>query len=357
MTTFRPNQFRALKTPGEYREGRWRSFEPRDPVPKTLRGREHRLRPGLTFTPYANPTPCNAHCSFCSEELLRNDAHRLTAQTIIGDHDQYFAGLHRAWTELAGFEMGLSLSGLEATSHPAWLLRLLALVRTHGAIFPSRVLYTNGSGLVNDGRLIPALVESEFTGVELSRAHFDARLNHLVMRFDRGQAIREASQFTRVVTEVIAAGLALKLVCIVNELAVSKLEHVERYVDQARELGVTRVVFRALSELGDLYVDNKTTRWIASKRVSVRAMAEAIFPNDGTLRPGWEFVGVTSGYYYSNEIYVRRGVEVVFESSSYVAHDDGVKSGVLQKLVFHSNGDLCGDWVPNAQVIGNYFTP
>ena len=26
-----------------------------------------------------------------------------------------------------------------------------------------------------------------------------------------------------------------------------------------------------------------------------------------------------------------------------------------QKLVFHSSGDLCGDWVPDAQLIENYF--
>jgi hypothetical protein len=87
----------------------------------------------------------------------------------------------------------------------------------------------------------------------------------------------------------------------------------------------------------------------------VRALAEQIFPTHGAIRDGWEFIGVTSGYYYSNELYRRGGVEVVFEAASYVAHDDGVKSGVLQKLVFHSTGELCGDWVPNAQVIGNYF--
>lgn len=353
--TFRPNQFRALTSPGEYRDGQWRSFEPRAPVEWTLLGRKVLLRPGLTFTPYANPTPCNAHCSFCSEELLRVDANRLTAKTLIGDHARYFAGLDRAWSELAGFEMGLSLSGLEATSHPEWMLRLLALVRRHAATFPSRVLYTNGSGLANDARLIPALVESGFTGVELSRAHFDEKVNHLVMRFDRDEAIRSREVFATTVRRILDAGLSLKLVCIANTLAVSNLEHVENYLDEAHALGVKRVVFRALSELGDRYVENKTTRWLDAHRVSVRALAEAVFPEHGELRPGWEFVGVTSGYYYSNEVYRRGEVEVVFESASYVAHDDVVKSGVFQKLVFHSNGDLCGDWVPNAQVIGNYF--
>ena len=351
--TFAPNQFREVREPGEYREGRWRSFEPRAPIEWTLRGHRVLLRPGLTFTPYANPTACNAHCSFCSEELLRVDASRLTAKTLIGDFDRYFAGLDRAWSELRGFEMGLSLSGLEATSDSRWLLRLLALVKRHDELFPSRVLYTNGSGLAKDAALIDAL--SGFTGIELSRAHFDEKLNHLVMRFDRDEPIRETRVFGETVSKILNARVPLKLVCIANAQGVSTLKAVERYVDEARELGVKRVVFRSLSELGDIYADNKTSRWIAKNHVSVRALAEQIFPTHGSIRDGWEFVGVTSGYYYSNELYRRGGVEVVFEAASYVAHDDGVKSGVLQKLVFHSTGDLCGDWVPNAQVIGNYF--
>ncbi len=62
-------------------------------------------------------------------------------------------------------------------------------------------------------------------------------------------------------------------------------------------------------------------------------------------------------YYDSNEVYERRGVGVVLEGSSDVARHDGVRPGVLQKRVFHSRGDLCGDWVPDAQVVGNDFDP
>ena len=360
MTAFRPNQFRdaaQLNGPGEWREGRWRTFEPQPSRPWMIRGREVMLRPGLTFTPYANPRPCNAHCSFCSEELLRDDATHLTAQRVIEDHDRYFAGLARAWTELDGFPMGLSLSGLEATADPVWMLRLLELVQRHDALFPSRVLYTNGSGLCSDERLTPALVSARFTGVELSRAHPDERINHLVMRFDRGEAIRLQDAFERTVTRVLDAGLSLKLVCILNAQGVSSFEQVEAYVAMAARLGVQRVVFRALSELGGRYVENRTTRWIDRHRVDVRPLLDALFPEEGTTRAGWTFVGMTAGYYYFNEIYLRSGVEVTFEAASYVAHDDAVKSGVVQKLVFHSNGDLCGDWVPNAQVLGNYFAP
>jgi hypothetical protein len=356
--TFRPNQFRdasVVREPGEYREGRWRTFEPRAPVEWTLRGRRVLLRPGLTFTPYANPTACNAHCSFCSEALLRVDAERLTAKTLIGDFEVWFAGLERAWNELEGFEFGLSLSGLEATSHPEWLLRLCALVERHALAL--KVLYTNGSGLAEDARLVPALVRAKFDRVELSRCHFDERKNHLVMRFGRGVAIRERACFEATVRRVLDAGLALTLVCVVNGQGVATVEEVEAYLEDAGRLGVTRVVFRGLSELGGLYRANPHTRWIEQHRVPIRGLLEGIWPSDGALRAGWSFEGVTSGYYYANEVYRRGGVEVVLEGASYAAHLDGVQSPVVQKLVFHSTGDLCGDWVPNSQVLGNYFSP
>jgi MoaA/NifB/PqqE/SkfB family radical SAM enzyme len=268
-----PNQFRRaedITAPGELREGRWHAFEPAPPVTRVLRGRPFQLRPGLTFTPYANPVACNAHCSFCSEELLRHDAERLTAKLIIPDRDAWFDALDAAWRELAGFPMGLSLSGLEATAHPEWMLRLLSLLRRHDALFPLRVLYTNGSGLFADQRLITGLVESRFDRVELSRCHFDERVNHRVMRFDQGVGVRARAAFDETVRRVLAAGLTLKLVCILNTQATSTLDDVERYLDAAEGLGVKQVVFRSLSELGDRYVESRETRWIQRHRAPTR---------------------------------------------------------------------------------------
>lgn len=365
---FRPNLFRRTADatdPGEYRDGRWRTFLPREPVERVLRGRTVRLRPGLTFTPYANPTACNARCAFCSEELLRIDASRLSAKRVITDDAQYFAGLDRAWQELAGVDMGLSLSGLEATSRPDWLLQLLGLLGRHPGLFQERVLYTNGSGLCTDARLIPALAAAGFDRAELSRCHFDAARNQRIMRFRRGEPIHTAAAFADTVRRMIGGGLPVRLVCIMSREGVDSVADIEAYLDQAAALGVRRVVFRALSELGDIYHENRETRWIAANRTDLRARMEEILPSgpDGAarIRDGWRLLGMTSGYYYYNEVYERGGVETVIEGSSYVAHNEAVNGAgsdglaVMQKLVFHSSGDLCGDWVPDAQLIGNYF--
>ena len=130
---------------------------------------------------------------------------------------------------------------------------------------------------------------------------------------------------------------------------------IERYIAQAADLGVGQIVFRELSQLGDAYLENRFTRWIAENRVDVRRLMHEIQPERGQLRPGWEFIGATSGYYYYNEVYRCRGVTVRLEVSSYIAHQDSAQTGVLQKLVFHSTGDLCGDWVPSALKVGNYY--
>jgi MoaA/NifB/PqqE/SkfB family radical SAM enzyme len=356
---FRPNQFRhatSIETPAIYRDGRWHTFEPRPAVARELRGRTWWLRPGLTFTPYANPTRCNAHCAFCSEELQRRDADRLTAETIIGDRDRYFARLDRAWRELAGFPMGMSLSGLEATSDPAWLLRLLSLIEQHDALFPEKVLYTNGSGLCTHDELIEALGHARFDRIELSRCHFDEAINQRIMRFDRNQPVYRHEAFVDTVRRA-RRRVPVKLSCILNRQGVCAVPHLEEYLREAAALGVDRVVFRELSVLGDSYLENREQRWITGHRASVRALLDEIHPDRGALREGWEFLGVTSGYYYYNEVYRHRGVEVTLEGSSYVAHHEIQKTGVLQKLVFHSTGDLCGDWVPSSLVIGNYFDP
>jgi len=367
----RPNQFRhagEIVTPGRYRDGRWETFEPAPPVPLLLGGRIWFLRPGLTFTPYANPRACNAHCAFCSEELLRHDASRLTAKTVIGDRDRWFSALDRVWTDLRTFPLGLSLSGLEATADAAWFLRLMDLVDAHRALFVEKVLYSNGSGFAHDGsgaQLVAALARTGFDRVELSRAHFDEQTNQQIMRFEKDQPVWRAAAFDDVVRRLQGAGVSVKLSCILNREGVRTIDDVEAHLAHARSLGVKRVVFRELSALGDLYVENRETRWIAANRVAVRDLMEAVLPSSvetgqgasstTSPRPGWELTGVTAGYYYYNEVYRVADIDVILEASSYVAHHDVLQSGVLQKLVFHSTGDLCGDWVPDALVVGNWM--
>ncbi|HEX8326671.1 MAG TPA: hypothetical protein VF629_03960 [Hymenobacter sp.] len=85
MTFSQRNQFRVAATSAElahFRRQAWRLYEP---VAVPVFGRKWQLRPGLTFTPFANAVRCTAHCAFCFEELQRYDGHQLTAKRLIDD--------------------------------------------------------------------------------------------------------------------------------------------------------------------------------------------------------------------------------------------------------------------------------
>jgi hypothetical protein len=70
----------------------------------------------------------------------------------------------------------------------------------------------------------------------------------------------------------------------------------------------------------------------------------------------WTYEQSKVGYYYYNEQYkYKNEIDVIFETSSYNELISRNKTNAIQKLVFHSNGNLCGDWDPNNYVLNNYF--
>lgn len=340
------------------RSGKWQVYEAAPTEPLQIRGRSWHLRSGLTFTPYANPTPCNAHCRFCSEELRRKHQHRLSALQTITDHDRYFRGLAGVLADLAPLQnIGLSLSGLEATSDPQWLMRLLDLLGRPDGFpqFDERALYTNGSGLYHFPDLVGRLQDLQFDRLEISRCHYDDRINQGIMYINRNQAIWQNPAYEELIRNLVRC-LPVKSSCILTEAGINSVPEMENYLDWQVSLGVSQVVFRELSRLDDTYIDNPTKQWITANRVPIEGLLQNIMPNLGRQRRHWNYLGSTAGYYYYNERYrYKKAIEVIVETSSYRALMDSNKSFVLQKLVFHSNGNLCGDWDPDHLIIANYF--
>lgn len=350
------NQFHTAASSAElaqFRREAWQFYQPVPPVDVAGFGEVRWLRPGLTFTPFANAVRCNAHCAFCSEELVRHEGHQLTAKRLIDDYPRYFARLRAVLAPLRGFPLGLSLSGLEATAEPQWLRGLLACLAAaagEGLVFDEKVLYTNGSGLATSPDLILALADFNLTRVELSRCHPDAEVNQHIMRFNRNQPIRHAAVYANTVRR-LHEHLAVRNSCILTRAGVATLPQVEHYLAWAADLGVRQVVFRELSRLEGSYLPNVFTDWIEAHRVPIEPLLAAVAPSLEAPRPGWEYLGSTFGYYYYNEHYRWQGVEVVLETSSYPALQAATATGVVQKLVFHSDGTLSGDWDPTSQVL------
>ncbi|EFC42858.1 predicted protein [Naegleria gruberi] len=335
------------------------------------------VRNGLTFTPYAFARICNANCHFCSENLERmqdeNPSSKKKMNSYptkrIKDYDQYFKGLEKSFQILDNIQkekgklnMGLSLSGLEATSEPNWFQRFCELLERYPDLFDEKVLYSNGSGFALYAQeVVDSLKNLNFDRIELSRQHFDEQVNQKIMRFEKVQPIRLNDIYENVTKNVLPPLFkVVKNSCILTKAGISNIEQVEQYLEWAINLGVKRVVFRELSVIGEEGYDNqnKTKRWIDENRVTISSVLSQVAPTFSNVRKNFNYMFTTIGYYYMNESYrYKDSIDVIFETSSYdaLASSFDKYPNVVNKLIFHPNGNLSSDWEQDSNIVGKFF--
>lgn len=318
-------------------------------------GQRRRFVLPLTFTPFASARPCSARCVFCSETLVPKEGGLLSAS--LRPRANYFTALAAALAALGPLPLGLSLSGLEATDDAAWLEGVLDVLGRHETEigpFVEKVLYSNGAGLAapdtGEG-LIARLAAFGLDRLELSRHHQDATANDAIMRFRAGVLVRTQASFEALLAR-LRPQLHVRLVCVIQRGGVADLDGVRRYLDWACALGVTDVVFRELSRLGDQYRENVPFLHIREARVPIEKILADLWPPAAALTPPFVLTGGKQGYYYWNlAMRYRDALDVTFETSDYITMKERHHSGTIYKLVFHANGALCGDWDPTRDVI------
>jgi len=317
----------------------------------TLAGRSYRVAQPLTFTPYASAKACSARCRFCSETLIDESASGPMSASLRPRAD-YFDTLGQALRALKGVSLSYSLSGLENTDDPDWLLSLLHTLRSvDGPTVEDRVMYSNGAGLATDGaRLLPAMRDFDLSWLEWSRHHDQAPANQAIMRFRDGEPVMDQAVFERTLAAAQQA-FPVKLICIVQQGGIESAADVCRYIDWARGLGVESVIFREFSVLPDRYRRNVTRRYIDGTRVAIDALLLGCMA-DPAFNARFEPLALTGGYYFWNARWRGpQGMEVVFETSDYGAMREHEESGAIYKLVFHANGNLCSGWQPERDVL------
>lgn len=334
----------ALRAPPATDAGRWHAH--------AIGARRWQFAQPLTFTPYAAVQPCSARCRFCSENL-RDDAAGAVVASLQRPGARWFEDLRRALAALDGVPLAYSLSGLESTDDPDWLLALLRTLRgpAPGPRIEGAVLYTNGAGLVDDGaRLVPALAEFGLSWIEWSRHHDRADTNQALMRFRAGRRIAQQAAFEQALAQA-AARLPVKLVCIVQRGGIESAADVLRYADQAAALGASTVIFREFSALPAHYRQNATRRHIDAARIPVDELLLQCL-DEPRFRARHAPFALTEGYYFWNARWRRDdGLELVFERSDYGAMLEREASGRVYKLVFHANSRLCAGWQPDRHVL------
>jgi hypothetical protein len=323
-------------------------------VEHTIAGVPRYIAQPCTFTPFASARPCSARCRFCSETLVDEEATTLSATLRPGPG--YAAELRAALAALRGVPLGLSLSGLEATDDEDWLHAVLDEVLAHeaaGGEWTDKVLYSNANGFAQElagRRLLRRLEEEGLDRVEISRHHPVARRNQQIMRFRDDARVRDAEDFARAVSAAVDH-VPLRFVCVLQRGGVSDLAGALAYIRWARSLGVRDVVFRELSRLGDRYVDNAPRRYVAQSRAPIEELLDELWPEGRKPAAGFVPEELVAGYYYWNLAGSVGDVRVTFETSDYTEMKSRHHSGVVHKLVFHANGNLCADWDPNTEVL------
>jgi hypothetical protein len=307
-----------------------------------------------TFTPYANPMKCSAHCHYCSEDLqIKHQLANSHSSLLIKEnqYDTYFQKLDECLEYI--FEkygkISLSLSGLEATIEKKWLDRMLELVEKKDHLFGEKALYTNGTNFQYQNF-------QNFNRIELHRDHYNESVNTKIMRIERSYAIQENKYFEKLF-ENLPLDHHLWLVCILSQIGVKNLQDIDEYTKWARSIGARGVIFRELSLFESRsYEANKILQWVDRHRVS---LDKDIFPlidggTETTSGQRFELLDVELGYYYFNEKYLFNDIEVVFETSTYERLAQLEAQGVVHKLVFYSNYRLCNGWNPQKNILRTF---
>lgn len=322
-----------------------------DTVTAEIDGVSHQFMSPITFTPYASSKPCSARCWFCSENLKMDSASQSAAN--IRPNNDYHLNLKRALNAVKGLPVGLSMSGLEITDDRAWLLETISVIsewEREGGSWMEKSAYTNGAGLVGEAGkyMIEKLASLNFDRVELSRHHFDSKINQKIMRFRVGEAIQNKVEF-RDTLHAMQKCMPVTLVCIVQKGGVESHADVDAYIHWAKRLGVQKVIFRALCEVSDSYVNNNVFRMIRKRRIEI----EDIINNWVNVK-SVPIIRVINGYYFWNVSFDLGELDVVFERSDYGLMNTSHQSNVIRKLVFFANGNLCADWNPDSRVLARF---
>lgn len=222
-------------------------------------------------------------------------------------------------------------------------------------------MYSNTSGFALFPQIIDEFKKSvKFDRIEASRQHFNEMLNQKIMRFEKKQLVQSNNVFEHLVGQTLPQLFdTVKLSCILNKEGIHSIELVEEYLKWAHSIGAQTVVFRELSRLEEEnFRGNKTREWIFNNRVTIDSILSKICPQYSMPRDGFTYLFSTVGYYYMNECYrFDDKINVIFETSSYTALAEATRdcSKMVNKLIFHPNGNLTSDWDQNSDVIANFY--
>lgn len=317
-------------------------------VPVDFWGETRPVYANANFSVYSAQT-CNAHCSFCVEELRPASRGGTLAQqkSIERSDEVYFAALEAALDVVAPLAPSVSITGGEASKDP----RLPQILRVlHRRQARKRTLTTNGSGLLDrqgGKRVVDWLGEHPLDHLNVSIAHPETERNARLMRYREGLAVPELREALRLVKQ---SGARPRLSCVLLREGVRDVAGIRGYLEFAAGLGVDNVIFRRLMSTDPAtHARNHVVRYSDAQRVELEPLLDAL-----SEAPDFSWQRQIVGYYYYVEVFRAYGIDVVFEEAD-LARLEAVKRGdprTVHELIFHPGGTLNGSWQPWDGLLG-----
>ncbi len=290
----------------------------------------------ISFTPYIYNT-CSANCRFCSEQLTR-DGKVMVCDSVSPDYQNRLA---HTFDLLINRPVFLSISGKEPSESLDLVQSILneanCFVEKGGRII-DRVMYSNLSGFYKDeARFIKLITQGKLTRIECSRHHLDEAINQQIVRFHKGEKIKENAAFIHTI-KCLQKYVPIKIVCVLQRSGISTVSEILEYIDYMKKIGITDIVFRELAMFENNIDTNTVSKYICDNRVELLSILKELPKN-------MKCVNVKKGYYYYSFCYKYKGVFVDFEFSDY---DEMIKhhynNDVLSKIILYPNGMICRDW-------------
>lgn len=294
----------------------------------------------LSFTPYIY-NECSAACRFCSEHLIRNKKAMVCREV----NEEYSKKLRGILNDLKELEIFLSLSGKEPTESLDFVEGILKCVKDFelfGGRITEKVMYSNLSGLVENMEQMQRLIEIyHIDRIECSRHHYDEDKNQSIVRF-KNSPIKKNEVYEDVVRSLLQL-IDVKMVCVVQKGGIEEAGQLKNYLNWAKSMGISQVVFRELALFDDTVERNVTADYIVDHRVELKYFLD-------NLEEDFEIRAITEGYYYMSFEYEYKGMKVWFEMSDYEEMQKKHESDKVYKLIYYPNGKLCLDWNMNGEI-------
>lgn len=290
---------------------------------------------------------CNADCKFCVAQLRYEHKGLLYQKEHIIDDNEYIKKLRYVLETVRPLNPSISITGGEPTISNR-LVPILELVNELG--FRKRTITTNGSGLfrvVNGKTILQHLIDNKFDHLNISRVCVDENLNKQIMRYEPGLYCSN-DMIQKIANELKDKNPKIRMSCILLKQSVHTVNQIKEYVEFYRKYGIDNFIFRQLMDYDHKAVNLEKIQYCDKNKVDLNDIWKEI-ESHPEIKPYLNLLG----YYYYVEIYKYNGCTIASESANLEQQyqEKANHKDMVYEMVFHTNGRLCGSWIPDEEVL------